>query len=120
MQKGVREREKEIEGADELMHKNTASNQCTAWSGMRQQYIHVSTEGQKEASVHSPSRPVPAACSSDGASGRAAPVPTVGRAGLKDTSHVGPRGEGTAADPCPFTAAGAAASLRLERRLTGP
>lgn len=36
------------EGENVLIHKNTASNQCTALSGMRQQYIHVSTEGQKE------------------------------------------------------------------------
>lgn len=37
-----------------LIHRNTASNQCTALRlaeqlrGVRQQYIHVSTEGQRE------------------------------------------------------------------------
>lgn len=37
-----------------LIHRNTASNQCTALRlaeqlrGVRQQYIHVATEGQRE------------------------------------------------------------------------
>ena len=37
-----------------LIHRNTASNQCTALRlaeqlrGVRQQYIHVPTEGQRE------------------------------------------------------------------------
>lgn len=41
-------------GLNVLIHRNTASNQCTALRmaeqlrGVRQQYIHVATEGQRE------------------------------------------------------------------------
>ena len=41
-------------GLNVLIHRNTASNQCTALRlaehlrGVRQQYIHVPTEGQRE------------------------------------------------------------------------
>lgn len=50
-----------------LIHRNTASNQCTALRlaeqlrGVRQQYIHVPTEGQREGGRAS----ILAACNTD-------------------------------------------------------
>lgn len=53
--KGGRKKDREGGGVlNVLIHRNTASNQCTALRlaeqlrGVRQQYIHVSTEGQRE------------------------------------------------------------------------